>query len=262
MTILDTIADHNRELVAAKKLKKPLEELKKEALSMNLDTGYPFRAALSAPGVSYICEVKKASPSKGLIAPDFPYLDIAKEYEAAGAAAISCLTEPKWFLGRDEYVREIASAVSIPVLRKDFTIDEYMIYEAKVLGASAVLLICALLDEETLKSWRELAESLGMDALVEAHDEAEVQMALRSGARIIGVNNRDLKTFIVDVNNSTRYRQLVPPSVLFVSESGIRSRCDIQVLEANGTNAVLIGETFMRSSDKKTMLAQLKGLVP
>lgn len=258
-TILDTIAAHNRELVSAKKLKKPLEALKNEALSMNLNTGYPFRKALAAPGVSYICEVKKASPSKGLIAPDFPYLDIAKEYEAAGASAISCLTEPKWFLGRDEYVQEIAAAVSLPVLRKDFTIDEYMIYEAKVLGASAILLICALLDEDTLRSWRELAESLGMDALVEAHDEEEVQTALRSGARIIGVNNRNLKDFTVDVNNSTRYRRMVQPPILFVSESGIQTRDDIMVLEANGTDAVLIGETFMRSPNKKAMLDALKG---
>lgn len=258
-TILDTIASHNRELVAEKKKRKPLEAIRGEAMALDANTGYPFRRALSAPGVSFICEVKKASPSKGLIAPHFPYLDIAKEYEAAGASAISCLTEPKWFLGRDEYVREITQAVSIPVLRKDFTIDEYMIYEAKVLGASAVLLICALLDTDTLRRWRELAESLGMDALVEAHDEQEVRMALDSGARIVGVNNRNLKDFTVDVNNSTRYRQMVPPPTLFVSESGIQTRSDIEVLENNGTDAVLIGETFMRSPDKKAMLDTLKG---
>lgn len=259
-TILDTIAAHNRELVAEKKKSVPLDALKAKALALGADTGFPFRKALSTPGVSFICEVKKASPSKGLIAPDFPYLDIARAYQAAGASAISCLTEPKWFLGRDEYVREISQAVSLPVLRKDFTIDEYMIYEAKLLGASAVLLICALLDEDTLRAWRELAESLGMDALVEAHNEAEVQMALRSGAGIIGVNNRNLKDFTVDVNNSTRYRSMVPPSTLFVSESGIQTRRDIEVLEANGTDAVLIGETFMRAADKKAMLDNLKGL--
>jgi indole-3-glycerol phosphate synthase len=259
-TILDTIASHNRELVEEKKRRKPLEVLREEALALGADTGFPFRRALSAPGISFICEVKKASPSKGLIAPDFPYLDIAKEYEAAGASAISCLTEPKWFLGKDDYVREITQAVSIPVLRKDFTIDEYMIYEAKVLGASAVLLICALLDTDTLRRWRELAEALGMDALVEAHDENEVQMALASGAKIIGVNNRNLKDFTVDVNNSTRYRQMVPPPALFVSESGIQTRADIEVLEKNGTDAVLIGETFMRASDKKHLLDELKGI--
>lgn len=259
-TILDTIAQHNRELVSEKKQKVSLEAMKAQALALSCDTGFPFRKALAAEGISYICEVKKASPSKGLIAPDFPYLDIAKEYEAAGASAISCLTEPKWFLGKDEYVKEIAAAVSIPVLRKDFTVDEYMIYEAKVLGASAILLICALLDEETLRRWRELAEALGMDALVEAHDEDEVLTALRSGARIIGVNNRNLKDFTVDVNNSTKYRKLVPYPTLFVSESGISTRADIEILEQNGTNAVLIGETLMRSPNKKEMLDRLNGL--
>lgn len=258
-TILDTIADHNRRLVEEKKRLRSLAALRAEAEALEPDTGFPFRQALSAPGVSFICEVKKASPSKGLIAPDFPYVDIAREYEAAGAAAISCLTEPKWFLGRDEYVREIAAAVSLPVLRKDFTIDEYMIYEAKTLGASAVLLICALLEEGALREWRQLAESLGMDALVEAHDESEIETALRSGARIVGVNNRNLKDFSVDVNNSTRYRALVPPSVLFVSESGIQARSDIQILEENGTNAVLIGETMMRQRDKKSALQALRG---
>ncbi|MCD7757002.1 MAG: indole-3-glycerol phosphate synthase TrpC [Clostridiales bacterium] len=259
-TILDTIAAHNRQLVAEKKRLRPLEQVRAEAEALSASTGYPFRRALAAPGVSFICEVKKASPSKGLIAPDFPYLDIAREYEAAGADAISCLTEPKWFLGRDEYVREIASTVSLPVLRKDFTIDEYMIYEAKTLGASAVLLICSLLDGDTLRRWRLLAESLGMDALVEAHDEAEVETALASGARIVGVNNRNLKDFTVDVHNSTRYRRMVPPSVLFVSESGIQTRADVQVLEENGTNAVLIGETFMKSMNKKAMMNELKGI--
>ncbi len=259
-TILDTIAAHNRQLVAEKKRLRPLAQVRAEAEALSASTGYPFRRALAAPGVSFICEVKKASPSKGLIAPDFPYLDIAREYEAAGADAISCLTEPKWFLGRDEYVREIASAVSLPVLRKDFTIDEYMIYEAKTLGASAVLLICSLLDGDTLRRWRLLAESLGMDALVEAHDEAEVETALASGARIVGVNNRNLKDFTVDVHNSTRYRRMVPPSVLFVSESGIQTRADVEVLEENGTNAVLIGETFMKSVDKKAMMDELKGI--
>ncbi len=258
-TILDTIAEHTRGIVAEKKKSISLEEMRKKALELPSDTGYPFRTNLAKEGISFICEAKKASPSKGLIAEDFPYLEIAKEYEKAGAAAISCLTEPKWFLGKDEYVTQMSQTVATPILRKDFTIDEYMIYEAKVLGASAVLLICALLDEETLRTWRELAESLGMDALVEAHDEAEVQMALRSGARIIGVNNRDLKTFKVDVNNSTRYRNMVPDDIIFVSESGITTRDDIKVLEKNGTNAVLIGETLMRAADKKAMLDELRG---
>ncbi len=257
--ILNTIADHNRELLVRKKKHISPAEMKSAALAMDADTGYKFRTNLSKPGISYICEVKKASPSKGLIAPHFPYTDIAKEYEAAGADAISCLTEPKWFLGRDEYVREITAVVQTPVLRKDFTVDEYMVYEAKTLGAAAVLLICALLDEMQLRDWREIAEDLGMDALVEAHDEKEVETALKSGARIIGVNNRDLRTFEVDVNNSTRYRSMIPRDVIFVSESGITTRADIEVLEANGTNAVLIGETLMRADDKKLMLDKLKG---
>ncbi len=261
-TILDTIAAHNRLLVAQKKERLPLEALREQAQALGGDTGFPFRAALAGPGISFICEVKRASPSKGLIAPDFPYLDIARDYQRAGAAAISCLTEPKWFLGRDAYAKEIAAAVDLPVLRKDFTVDEYMIYEARTLGASAVLLICALLEQRQLRDFREMAERLGMDALVEAHDEREVRMALDSGARILGVNNRDLKTFQVDVHNADRYRALVPREVLFVSESGITTRQDVEVLERNGTDAVLIGETLMRAPDKKAMLDTLRGVKP
>ena len=209
--------------------------------------------------MSYICEVKKASPSKGLIASDFPYLDIAREYEAAGASAISCLTEPFRFLGKDAYLQEIAAQVEIPVLRKDFTVDEYMIYQARLLGASAVLLICAILDDAQLRAYRELAESLGMDALVEAHDETEACRAAVSGARIIGVNNRDLKTFQVDVTNSVRLRSLIPEEAAYVSESGIRTAQDIQVLRENRVDAVLIGETLMRSPKKREALEELNG---
>jgi indole-3-glycerol phosphate synthase len=218
---------------------------------------FEFEKALKKDGLSFICEVKKASPSKGLIAPHFPYLDIAREYEHAGASAISCLTEPKWFLGSDEYLREIAKEVSIPVLRKDFTVCEYQIYEARLLGASAVLLICALLDTQTIKEYISICDTLGLSALVEAHDENEVQSALNAGARIIGVNNRNLKDFTVDVNNSTRYRKMIPQDVAFVSESGISNHDDIQVLLDNGTDAVLIGEAFMRADDKKAMLEEL-----
>ena len=210
--------------------------------------------------MSFICEVKRASPSKGLIAPDFPYLQIAKDYEAAGASAISCLTEPYWFQGSDQYLREIAGQVSIPVLRKDFTVDEYMIYQARVLGASAVLLILSLLDDGQMRDYLALTAESCLDALVEAHDEAEVERALALGAKILGVNNRDLKTFTVDVENSLRLRQLAPPEVLFVSESGIRTHDDIQKLYDNGTNAVLIGETLMRAADKKAMLDELRGV--
>lgn len=258
--ILDTIADHNRLLVAEKRRSRPLSAVADAALAMGADTGFPFARALAAPGMSFICEVKKASPSKGLIAPEFPYVEIAQAYEAAGASAVSCLTEPKWFLGRDEYVTELKSAISLPVLRKDFTIDEYMVYEAKTLGADAILLICALLNDRQLRDWRELAETLGMSALVEAHDEDEVRRALATGAGIIGVNNRNLKDFSVDVHNSARFRALIPEGVLFVSESGIRTRQDVAALEEIGADAVLIGETLMRAPDKKRMLDALRGV--
>jgi indole-3-glycerol phosphate synthase len=218
---------------------------------------FPFEAALAAPGLSFICEVKKASPSKGLIASDFPYLDIARDYEAAGAAAVSVLTEPEYFLGSDNYLREISAAVSIPVLRKDFIIDAYQIYEAKLLGAQALLLICALLDTKTLAAYIKLAHSLGLSALVETHSEDEVRSALDAGGRIIGINNRDLGTFKVDLNVTGRLRKLIPSGVITVSESGIRGPEDIRVL--GGTvDAVLIGETLMRAADKKQYLRELR----
>ena len=259
MTILDTLADHARARTERNKVRVSFDKMKKLALSMNEDTGYPFEKALGAPGISFICEVKKASPSKGVIAAEFPYLSVAREYEEAGAAAISCLTEPDFFLGSDEYLREIAAAVKIPVLRKDFTVDPYMIYEAKVLGASAVLLICAILSDSELLEYGKIARALGLSALVEAHDEREVERALRVEHGIVGVNNRDLKTFTVDCGNSVRLRKMVPDDRLFVSESGIRTAEDIAVLRQNGTDAVLIGETLMRSPDKAAALRELRG---
>lgn len=257
--ILEEIAARTVQRVAEEKAAVPLSEMKKRAEALDANTDFPFRKALSGDEISFICEVKRASPSKGLIAPDFPYLDIAKDYERAGASAISCLTEPFWFKGRDEYLAEISNAVTIPVLRKDFTVDEYMIYQAKTLGASAVLLICSILSKEQLSEYLGIAHSLGLSALVEAHDEDEVRTALSVGAGIIGVNNRDLRTFTVDINNSARLRKLVPPEVLFVSESGIKTAADIEALRSNGTNAVLIGETLMRSPDKKAALDELRG---
>lgn len=263
--ILVKIANKTKERIADDEKKLSLDELiikVKQKIEDEKATSYvlpDFYEALKKKGMSYICEVKKASPSKGIIAEEFPYLDIAKEYERAGASAISCLTEPFWFLGADRYVEEITKEVSIPVLRKDFTINEYMIYQARLIGASAILLICAILDDEQLKSYRELAESLGMNALVEAHDEEEVHRALKSGARIVGVNNRDLKTFTVDVNNSIRLRRLAPSEVLFVSESGIKTSDDIKQLYDNDVDAVLIGETLMRSSNKAAELEKLNG---
>lgn len=257
--ILEEIAARTVQRVAEEKAAVPLSEMKKRAEALDANTGFPFRKALSGDEISFICEVKRASPSKGLIAPDFPYLDIARDYERAGASAISCLTEPFWFKGRDEYLAEISNAVTIPVLRKDFTVDEYMIYQAKTLGASAVLLICSILSKEQLSEYLGIAHSLGLSALVEAHDEDEVRTALSVGAGIIGVNNRDLRTFTVDINNSARLRKLVSPEVLFVSESGIKTAADIEALRSNGTNAVLIGETLMRSPDKKAALDELRG---
>ena len=235
---------------------KSSDNIKTRALSLTKGD-FEFEKALKRDGLSFICEVKKASPSKGLIAPDFPYLDIAKEYENAGATAISCLTEPKWFLGSDSYLKEIAQIVSIPVLRKDFTVCDYQIYEAKILGASAVLLICALLDTDTVREYISICDDLGISALVEAHDENEVESAIKAGARIIGVNNRNLKDFSVDVNNSTRYRRMIPDDIIFVSESGIKTHSDIEVLLNNKTDAVLIGETLMKAENKKQMLKEL-----
>lgn len=258
-TILDTIADYAKERVEEAKKRVSPEEIKKQALSLNCSTGFPFEKALREGDISFICECKKASPSKGLIAEDFPYVTIAREYEAAGASCISVLTEPKWFLGKDEYLREITQAVSIPCIRKDFTVDEYMIYEAKLLGASAVLLICSLLPAETLKYYISICDSLGLSALVEAHDEEEIASALSADARIIGVNNRNLKDFTVNVHNSERLRKLVPESVLFVAESGIQTGADIEVLRQAKVNGVLIGETLMRAPDKKAMLDELRG---
>ncbi len=258
-TILDTIAAYTKERIKKSKASLPLNELARLALSCNCETGFPFEKALAAKGISFICECKKASPSKGLIAEEFPYLTIAKEYERAGASCISVLTEPKWFLGKDEYLKEISDAISIPCIRKDFTVDEYMIYEAKLLGASAVLLICSLLSTDTLRDYIHICDTLGLSALVEAHDEREISSAINAGARIIGVNNRNLKNFTVDIENSGRLRSLVPKNILFVAESGIRTREDVKALEAAHVDALLIGETLMRSADKKAMLDELRG---
>lgn len=260
MTILDQLADHARERVALSKEKVSLDEVKARALEI-ADQSFSFEKALAAnPDIAFICECKKASPSKGLIAPDFPYLEIARSYEEAGADCISVLTEPKWFLGSDQYLKEITSEVKIPCIRKDFTVDPYMIYEAKLLGASAVLLIMSILDEKTAGEYLKVADSLGLSALVETHNDEEVRKALNIGARIIGVNNRNLKDFTVDTENSRKLRQLIPSDVLFVSESGVSSPEDVRKLRRIGADAVLVGETLMRAEDKKKRLAELKGI--
>ena len=258
MNILDQLADHARQRVAAAKAIRPMAELRRAALAMSKGD-FPFEGALSGDDLAFICECKKASPSKGLIAPDFPYMDIARSYEDAGAEAVSVLTEPKWFMGSDEYLRQIAESVSIPCLRKDFMVDEYMLYEAKLLGASAALLICAILDAAQLKDYIQICDALGLSALVEAHDEAEVEMALGAGAKIIGVNNRNLKDFTVDTGNSRRLRAMIPRDVLFVSESGVKDANDVATAREMGADAVLVGEALMRAVDKLAKLAELRG---
>ena len=259
MTILDELAAHARERTKLNKERLPLTELKAEVRDLPKGS-FEFEKALKKRDIAFICECKKASPSKGLIAPDFPYLQIAREYEAAGADCISVLTEPKWFLGSDAYLSEITKAVSIPCIRKDFTVDEYMIYEAKRLGAKAVLLIVSILSARQLTEYRELCDELGLSALVEAHDEEEIGIAVESGARLVGVNNRNLKDFSVDTNNSARLRSLIPEGIVFVSESGVKSAEDIEALRRIKADACLVGETLMRAADKTAKLKELKGI--
>lgn len=258
MTILEEIAAYARERTAAAERKMPLAEIRRRAEGMPRGD-FSFEKALRKPGLSLICECKKASPSRGLIAPDFPYVQIAREYKAAGADCISVLTEPKWFLGRDEYLEKIASAVSVPCLRKDFTVSEYMIYEARLLGASAVLLIVSLLSEAQLQEYLGLCRELGLSALTEAHSAEEIGTAVRAGASMIGVNNRNLRDFSVDTGNSAALRELVPPGVLFVSESGVTGAADTEKLREIGADAVLVGEALMRASDKKAKIRELRG---
>ncbi|WP_026527270.1 indole-3-glycerol phosphate synthase TrpC [Butyrivibrio sp. VCD2006] len=257
MTILDELAAYAKIRVEEAKKKTPFNEVRSMAESLPKGD-FSFENALKKDGISFICECKKASPSKGLIAENFPYLDIALDYEKAGADAISVLTEPKWFLGSDKYLKEITEAVKIPCIRKDFTVDEYMIFEAKNLGASAVLLICSILEKERIREYINICDDLGLSALVEAHDEKEIEMGIEVGARIIGVNNRNLKDFTVDTSNSMRLRSLIPENVIYVSESGIKTAEDVRTLRENGVDAVLVGETLMRAADKKAMLAELK----
>ena len=257
-TVLDDIIEDTRRRVTFERTVRPFPEVIEGSRVRPRRTGFPFARALSAPGMSFICEVKRASPSKGIIATDFPYREIAMEYESIGASAISVLTEPHFFKGRDEYLEDIADTVSVPVLRKDFIIDEYQIYRAKEIGASAILLIASVLSDRQLENYRELAESMGMDALVEVHNGTEAERAVASGAEIIGINNRDLATFEVDIGNSLRLRDAIPDSVTAVSESGISSPEDIRMLSDAGFDAVLVGETFMRAPDRKLLMESMR----
>lgn len=258
MTILDQLAEHAAQRVAAAQQQLSQEALQRRALALPKGD-FAFEQALRKPGISFICECKKASPSKGIIAEEFPYLEIARAYQAAGADCISVLTEPKWFLGRDTYLKEIAETVSVPCLRKDFTVSDYQIYQAKLLGAQAVLLICSILSRSQLQAYIRVCDALGLSALVEVHDGEEISMAVDAGARIIGVNNRDLKDFSVNTDNSGTLRGLVPKGILFVSESGVQTAADVEKLRQMGADAVLIGEALMRAPDKKAKLSELRG---
>ena len=256
--MLEKIVAKTEERLVESKRNNPLSQLKDEVSKLDINDDFPFKEALKDPEIAIIAEVKKASPSKGLIAEDFDYIKIAKDYEQAGASAISVLTEPYFFKGSNDYLKEIAENVSIPILRKDFTIDEYMIWEAKSLGASAILLIVSILDDVQLKRYLDLAHELGLSAIVETHDEKEIRTAIDAGAEIIGVNNRNLADFTVDINNSVNLRRLVSDDILFISESGIKTSEDVRRLKENNVDAVLIGETLMRSDDKKAMIEELK----
>ena len=256
--MLDEIVEKTKERIELAKEIIPLDELKKSVSLLEISDEFPFKKALGGDEISIIAEVKKASPSKGLIADDFDYVKIAKDYEAAGASAISVLTEPFFFQGSNDYLEEIAENVSIPILRKDFVVDEYMIWEAKLLGASAVLLIVSILDIVTLKKYLDLAHDLGLSAIVETHDGDEIRTAMNVGAEIIGVNNRNLNDFTVDIENSINLRRCVSGDVIFISESGIKTKEDVTRLKENNVDAVLIGETLMKSDDKKAMISELK----
>ncbi len=258
IVMLDEIVEKTKLRIDEEKKIKSLDDLKAEVLSKEIEMDFPFKKALSEPDISIIAEVKRASPSKGLIAEDFDYVKIAKEYEEAGASAISVLTEPYFFLGSDDYLSDIAQNVSIPILRKDFVVDEYMIWQAKALGASAILLIVSILDTVQLKKYLDLAHDLGLSAIVETHDASEISTAMIVGAEIIGVNNRNLNDFTVDIENSINLRRCVSGDVVFISESGIKTKEDVTRLKENNVDAVLIGETLMKSDDKKSMISELK----
>ncbi len=258
-SILNTISLYAKERVKAHKMKNSLEELKELCRNIESNTENKFTSVLKKSEMSFICEIKKASPSKGIISEEFDYLSIAKDYEDAGADSISCLTEPKWFLGSDEIFKEIRKEVSIPMLRKDFTIDEYQIYQGKLIGANAILLICGILDTATINKYLDICEQLNIAALVEAHDEKEIDSAISAGAKIIGVNNRNLKDFSMNFSNTERLREKVPPEILFISESGIKTPEDISYLRSIAVDGVLIGETLMRSENKREMLRFIRG---
>lgn len=260
MNILNQLSGYAKERSRLAQEKVSLHTIREQSFRLPKG-GFEFEKALKKPDIAFICECKKASPSKGIIAEEFPYLQIAKEYELAGADCISVLTEPKWFLGSDSYLKEIAKQTAIPCLRKDFTVDEYMIYEAKVLGAKAVLLICSILSTQQIKEYIKVCDDLGISAVVETHNEEEIKSALDAGARIIGVNNRNLKDFHIDIENSCRLREMVPKDILFVAESGVKTAEDVQKFRKIGADAILVGETLMVATDKRAKLSELRGVI-
>ncbi len=252
--ILDTIVSRKREEVAA---------LKRQGLSAPAGPVAPprgfVRALTGYPGVAIIAEAKKASPSKGIIRPDFDPVAIARQYQAGGAQALSVLTDEHFFQGSLRYLAQVRAAVTLPVLRKEFIIDPLQIEETRRHGADAILLIAAILDTARLRDFRQQAEELGMDVLVEVHDEAEAEQALAAGSRLIGVNNRDLRDFSVDLATTFRLRRLIPAAIPLVSESGIRDHHDMQRLAEHGIAAALVGETLMRAKDQAQAVRELRG---
>jgi len=251
--ILRKIVEYKKEEVEKVKKQFNLSEVISEA--EKLKVSFNFKEALSGKGINIIAEVKKASPSKGVIREDFDPVEIAKSYERGGARAISVLTDKQFFQGSPFYLRQVSEAVRLPVLRKDFIIDEFQIYGAKVLGAASFLLIVSILSDPQLRDFIELGRELGMEPLVETHTAEEVERALKAGAEIIGVNNRDLKTFSVSLETSISLAPLIKGAgKVMVSESGIRTEKDIKRLRKAGVDAFLVGETLMRSENPEEVL--------
>lgn len=258
--ILDDLVAATKQRLVEEKKQVPLIELKQQAQQIpNRDSQTIINKFLE-PKLHFIGEIKKSSPSKGTIVDDFPYMKIAQEYQDAKIDAISILTEPTYFQGKLAYLKEISKTSNVPLLRKDFTIDPYMIYQAKVAGASLILLIVAILDDEELISYLKLSQKLGLAALVEVHNENELQRALKANAKIIGVNNRNLKDFTVDINNSLKLRPLVPKQIPFITESGIKTSADIKKLKRAQVNGVLIGETFMKAPDRVKIIQKFQSV--
>jgi indole-3-glycerol phosphate synthase len=261
VSILDEIVATKRREVAAARLRMPLEEL--EAQAVEAPPVRDFRAALEGPGpIQLIAEVKKASPSARVIRADFDPIAIARTYQAHGAACLSVLTDVPYFQGHLSYLARIRAAVAIPLLRKDFLIDEYQVVEARLAGADAILLIAEILDDAMMDHLIARARALGMAALVEFHDEANLPRVLAAGADLVGINNRDLRRFVTDLDLTLRLRDQVPPGVVLVSESGIKTRRDVERLEAAGVSAILVGETLMRADDIGLAVERLLGLAP